>query len=73
MILEYPEWPRLQQAAGNALQQVSKNEDELQMSKKILLAIQAFYATRASDVSITYGHISKEVLRFLVVDDDIAT
>eukprot|EP00435_Cladocopium_sp_Y103_P076107 s119_g77.t1 len=39
VITEFPEWPRLQQATGNAIGQVAKHENELQVAKKAKRAL----------------------------------
>ena len=58
----FPVYAVLAQAAGNATSQVSKQEDELQVAKKILRAIDS-HISKTGQSSVEYKDVSREVLR----------
>ena len=56
----FPQYPALQQSAGNSVQQVSKNEDDLQIAKKMAKAIEVRLRTHKG---CQYSDIAGDILR----------
>ena len=58
--IHFPEWARLQQAAGNATGQVQKGEDEMQIARKISRPMQDYMHSKGVS-SCTYNDIVKKL------------
>ena len=59
---KFPQFASLCQAAGNATQQVAKHEGELQVARKVLMAIVNF-KKRTGRSNVTWSEIKDDVLR----------